>query len=240
MAFIRGVGDTAPMLGAWATTVVTLMAAIAFALASAATWTRKAKEMSLFYGGVSVFLLIGGMRQVAALAGAEAADRALFYALLVPAAVPIIFLVAMAGRARTGRHHWPSIMIWTVAIAIGLWHAFWQGLDGPFVGDWGTEYRVRSSITQLILIAFVTLPGLAIGAMTWWTGHKLEDAHGLRLRWVGYSVFVYYAAFTIDALAPRGMSILLTRAATLIVALAVAWAYHRRTETMPQASPESS
>ena len=225
------------MLGAWFTTAITLLAAMAFAWASAATWSRRAREMSLFYGGVSVFLFTGGMRQVAGLAGADVADKALFQALLVPAAIPIIFLVAMAGRARTGRHHAPTIALWCAAIAIGLWHAYWQGLEGPFRSSWGTEYRLRSEVTRWILILFVTLPGLVIGAWTWNAGRRLTDGHGSRLRWVGISVFVYYGAFTIDALAPRGVSLLLTRLATLIVGLAVAWAYDRSDAQAPASAP---
>ena len=213
------------MFGAWATTAATLCAAVAFAWAAQVTWNRGTREMAGFYGTVAVFLIVGAMRQVAALAGSAAADKALFYLLLVPAAVPILFLVAMAGRAITGHPTPVLVAAWTAAVCIGLWHAYWLGLDGPFASTWGTEWRIRSGVTRAILIGFVTLPGIGIGAFTWWRSRPLAGADGRRLRWVGASIAIYYVAFTIDALAPRGPSLVLTRLVTALVALAVVRAY---------------
>ena len=202
------------------------IAAACFAAVGASMARRKTREGHslagpLFFGTTALFLALAAARQVAAYAGNEALDLLLFQALLVPAGLAIVPLVHLATELVSGRRRLADAvaLLFAGAALVGLVAAYVEGFSGPRVSPWGTEWTIHSALAKGLLILILTVPGIAIGGLLYYTGRRTDGEAARRARLLGVSCAVYYLVFTFDAFGLDGVPLLLARLATAATAV---------------------
>lgn len=237
-----------PIDGALLNAGATAIAAASFLFAARELWIRRAvakttTASAMFFATVGTFLLLAAARQLAGLSGNHDVDRALFMLLLAPAGLAIVPLVYMGVGALTGDvRRARMIAAFFVGVnLVGLGFAYAGGVSGPMFTEWGTEYALNSSVAKIMLIVFLTLPGVAIGAALAWTGRRTAGEDGRRATLVGASCAIYYVVFTIDALALEGWGLIAARVVTAGAALLAYVAYLPRptASALPAARQEA-
>jgi len=206
-------------------------------VARAKTRAGHSRSAAAFFLVVGTFLLLAASRQVAAYLSLSTGlstdvDRALFLVLLVPAALAIVPLAHLAATLFWGR---PALAAWValvfaVVATVGVAFAYLEGVTGPVVSPWGTEWLIASIVTKVLLIVALTIPGVVAGVALFVIGRRTGQAAGRRARLVGASCAVYYVVFTIDALGLDGLGLLAARLATAGTAIAAYIAYFPRAD----------
>lgn len=224
---------------------VTAFAGACYAVVAAAVHRRKAtrepraRATVAFFAIVSAYLLLAALRQAVAYAGlANPAlvpyERALFLAVTVPAALAILPLVYLTTYVLTGRSRAADAVLgaFSVVCVVGLAFVFGGGIQGPDVTYWGSDWRIESAVAKVMLLVFVTLPAIAASVLLVYEGSKSESRNSRRVRLVGVSCLIYYAAFTADALGLEGVAFIVVRLATAGAALLGYAAYTPRGEPL--------
>jgi hypothetical protein len=153
-----------------------------------------------FFAITAVFLTLAGTRQFFAYSGRYDIDRLLFFALVIPAAFSALPLIHLATSLDGRLRPWFVVAPFAAASMVGLLFVFKEGLVGPEVTWWGTEYKLASLVSRLLILLAIALPAVASTAITIRAGHRMGPS-GRRLRIVGWTIAVYYIVFTIDAFA---------------------------------------
>lgn len=223
--------------GILANAAVTGLAAAAYAAAALAALDRQrrvraASAVPVLFGTIAAYLVIASLRQGAAwMAVADdgwvAVDRALYLAVLVPAAfviVPHVHVVSLVAWGRPDRSKALAAGFLAV-VAVGLAFAYLGGLDGPTESDFGTDWSMRSPVTKVLLVVAIMLPGLAGSAALVWLARRLDGDGRHRVRYIGWSCLGYFVVFTLDAFGLAGVELLAARLATAGTGLLAWWAY---------------
>lgn len=195
--------------GALVDAAVTTFAGACFVYVASEVYRRNvardafALGLVLFYFGVGVSFLLAGLRQGAffvsgAFPPAAAADRALFGMLILPGAFSIVPLVHLAAYVRTGRAQVAAVFAAAFALLalVGAGSVFADGIVGPVLGFWGSEWTIASPLARDLLLVGVAAAFVS-GAILVHAGH---GEGGRRVRLVGWSCIIVYAALALDNL----------------------------------------
>jgi hypothetical protein len=226
--------------GILANALATGLAAVAYGAAAFAAQRRQARlgrgtgSAPALFDIIAVYLAIAALRQVAAWLSQKdpalvEADRILYLVVLVPAAVVIVPHVHLVSLVVWGRRPLARTLAlaFLAVVAVGLAFAYAGGIDGPTTSAYGTDWSMRSVVTQVILVAAIMLPGLVGSAALVVLARRMQDADDRRrVRLIGWSCLVYFAVFTADAFGLAGIPLLAARLATAGTGL-LAWLAYR-------------
>ncbi len=185
---------------------------------------RQSRATQLFMGLVALYLFLAALRQVAAGFENVSADRAIFLALLVPAGYSIVPLMVVVAKIRSAKPALAQVALvgFGTAITAGLVVAFLGGITGPTTSSWGTDWRISSPVSRVLIFVAMLLPGLVASIYLIRVGRRIGSAVGRRAVLVGWSCGVFYVVFTADAIGLAGLALVLAR---LLTALAATLAY---------------
>lgn len=236
--------------GALITAVVTLAASGAFlwtAWAARRYHGSAGRAVVTFFAIAALFLALAGARQVFAyLSRGDGAwvswDRSTFYLLVVPAAYNVLPLVHLSATAWgwSVRLRRSLVLLFALAATTGLAFVYLDGLEGPKVSDWGTEWSIVSPVSSALVFLVLTLPALAFSLSLLLAARRLQGMDRRRLARVGTACLVYYIVFTTDAFAAPGPALLLERLVTAATGVVAASAYRTApsSENRPVVSSE--
>jgi hypothetical protein len=224
--------------GILANAAATGIAAVAYAGAALAAQQRRrrvgqATAVPALFATIAAYLAIAALRQVAAWLSAEdaswvAVDRALYLAVIVPAAfviVPHVHVVSLVRWGRPRRSRVLAVAFFAVVV-VGLVFAYLGGLDGPIRSDYGTDWSMRSPVTKVLLVLAIMLPGLVGSAGLVLMARRLDGESRRRVRLIGWSCLAYFAVFTLDAFGLAGIPLLAARLTTAGTGV-LAWMAYR-------------
>lgn len=164
------------------------------------------------------------LRQVVAYAATsnpalQAVEEAVFYVVVVPATLSIVPLGYIAAWALTGRERLTQAVAGTLLIvcALGIGAVFIEGIVGPDVSYWASEWAIESRVARAAL-GVITLTAFAAGAILLRGGRGAPSDAGRRAKLIGWSCIIYYAAFLGDALGEPGIMLLIERIVMLVAA----------------------
>jgi hypothetical protein len=225
--------------GALANAATTGLAAAAYGAAARAAQRRQrrlgrsASAAPLLFATIAVYLAVAALRQAAAWQSGRdadwvAVDRALFLAVIVPAAVVIVPHVHLVSLVRWGRPRRSMAIAaaFLLVVLVGLAFAYLGGIEGPVTSAYGTDWTMNSPVTKAVLLFAIMLPGLAGSLALVAMARHLDPAGRRRVRAIGWSCFVYFLVFTLDAFGLAGLPLLAARLATAATGI-VAWAAYR-------------
>jgi hypothetical protein len=226
------------VFGAWLNAAATGIAALAYAGAARSALRRgRRRAVPTLFGLIAVFLVLASLRQVAAALSEDPwfaeADRQLFFLLLVPAATTILPLVHLLGSILSDDPRVPRLATGVAAlpIAVGLYFAFAEGVHGPIVSWYGTDWELVSPVTKAILVGVILLPATVGSA--WLIRLAREPAvPSRRILLVGVSSLVFFVLFVLDALTLPGPLLILARLGTAAAGV-VAWVAYAKSPPEP-------
>jgi hypothetical protein len=189
----------------------------------------RALAAAILFGVIGLHLALAALRQVVAFASAGSPaiarlEAPLFFATVIPAALTIVPLAYMATWALTGQERASRLVTgaFLTAATVGTILVFQQGIEGPSVSFWASEWTIVSLPARVMILLVMTIPAFAASAVLMRAGRGRLDAASRRARLVGWSCLVYYAAFTFDALGEPGVWLLVERTAMAIAAI-IGW-----------------
>lgn len=220
--------------------VVTAFAAACYLYAGVAVHRRNSRHSRRIGASAAFFLVAGAylalaaLRQAAAYAGTldpayARLDYLVYHVVAVPAAfaiVPLAYLTAYAvwGRARLAVG---VAAFFAFAASVGLGFVYAEGITGPEMGYWGSDWSINSTTAKIMIVLFTTLPAVFASIVLVYSGSKMEGPAGKRLRLVGTSFLIYYVAFTVDAYGLEGLPFIGVRLVTAGAAILGYVAYAR-------------
>jgi hypothetical protein len=195
---------------------------------------KRALAAVLLFGIIGVHLAGASLRQLVAFAGAgdpvvQRAEEIIFFIVVVPATLSIVPLAYMATWALTGRELLTRIVTagFLALSAVGIAAVFADGITGPDLSFWASEWTIDSPLAKPIL-GIITLTAFAGGAILLRAGHGVTSDAGRRARLVGWACIIYYAAFVGDALGEPGVWLLVERTVMAAAAFVGYQAYFYR------------
>lgn len=213
--------------GALANAAATGLAAAAYGAAALAAQRRQSRlgrstsAAPLLFATITVYLAVAALRQFAAWMSAADpgwvdVDRGLYLLVIVPAAIVIVPHVHLVSLVRWGepRRSAAIAAAFLATVLVGLAFAYAGGIEGPVVSEYGTDWTMRSAVTKALLVAAIMLPGLAGSLGLVVMARHLEAEGRRRVQSIGWSCFVYFAVFTLDAFGLAGLPLLAARLAT--------------------------
>ncbi len=228
--------------GALVTAAVTLVASGAFGWAAWMTRRHRGaagRAVVSFFVIATLFLALAGTRQVFAYLSTRSDtwiewDRNTFYLLVVPAAyntLPLVHLTSLA-------YGWPArlrralVLFFALAATAGLAFVYRDGLEGPKVSEWGTEWSIVSPVSGILILLVLTLPAVVFSLLLLRASRRLAGLDRKRLARVSVAFLAYYLVFTADAFAAPGPALLAERLVTAATGVVAASAYR-----LPPAQP---
>lgn len=189
----------------------------------------------MLFGTIALYLGIAALRQVAALYSESNpafvdVDLALYYVVIVPAAfviVPHVYLVTNAWSGNQ-RRSFAAATVFLAVVAVGLVFAYVGGVDGPVRSEFGTDWSLRSRVTQVLLVVAIMVPGIAGSATLVTLSRRLGKDDRRRIRLIGWSCLAYFVVFTLDAFGLAGIALLAARLATAGTGLLARAAYRSK------------
>ena len=100
--------------------------------------------------------------------------------------------------------------IFLALASLGMFFVGYEGIEGPLVGYWGTEWNIVSGAAKGLLFVFM-LTALVAGGVLIHASRRAQGEAARRVRLVGITILVYYGAFTFDALGEPNVWLLLER-----------------------------
>lgn len=189
---------------------------------------RSTAAMILFVT-IGIHLAFAALRQLVAFVGVDSPAIArfevpIFYASVIPAGLTIVPLAYIATWALTGREQVSRIVTgaFLAAVATGMMFVFREGIEGPLLSFWASEWTIVSLTARIMIILVMTIPAFIAAAILLHAGAARLNAPARRARLVGWACLLYYAAFTFDALGEPGIWLLVERLA-MAVAAVIGW-----------------
>ena len=239
--------------GVVANIAVTTLAAWSYAMAAAAARRRRHRlgkatgPATVYFGVVSVFLLLAALRQLAGMLGQDGRideewDLRIYYAnipLAAAAIVPHAYLVALI---RTGSSRRASIVaaVFLAIVGVGVVFSYLGGVTEEPRTGYGTDWSLGSVVARVLIVVAILLPGLIGSGWLIRLSRRLVDSERRRIRLIGWSALAYFAIFTLDAYGLSGPMLLAARVLTAGTGLLAWWAYQEpevHTYTPPPDKP---
>jgi hypothetical protein len=223
--------------GILANAVTTAIAASAYGTAAVAARRRQrrlgaASALPLLFSVVALYLLVASLRQFAAWQSTDHpswvdVDRALYYVVVVPAALAIVPHMQVVSLVAWGKPRLAALvaLVFLAVAATGIAFVYVEGIHGPETSEYGTDWTINSPVTKLVLLGGIMLPGLVGSAALITMAGGLDAAGKRRVSLVGWSMAAYFAVFTLDAFGLTGLSLLGARLATAGTGALAWWAY---------------